>query len=401
MRWMFNVSESTIGHYMNATKSVDQLQLATIVACAIVFIVGILGNLLVVIVFGSRLTKIKAGDLFFTNLALADLLICIIVPGDKIYHIMGGNYRAIGHIGCKCIHFVSITSVGVSSLTLLAISLDRYIIVRAPLRPRLRFRYLVGACLLIWCLSGLLGVPYLMEGNIKLHVIDNNTQLMVCRGEMNYEDYIIHTFITFVVQVIAPMVIITIMCSLIAYELHQVLKSDLFLNRDRITRSRFKQNRKTVILLVVLVLSFFTCVTPVNIFYLVYTFKKHGLSVKTAELVFTILLMLQLVNSCLNPIIYSKLHTMFRHTALSWFFPYLRENLLKFQSIFAHYPGKHSNTFFSCVRGDSVYWCDDDIDENITICLKEANGPILHRKSSSDGGGEMIPLGVVKGTTNC
>ena len=68
------------------------------------------------------------------NLALADLIGTMVVPLKMFMELMQYSFLPIGDAGCKIISFLTMTTITVSSLTLLIISIDRYIIVRWPLR---------------------------------------------------------------------------------------------------------------------------------------------------------------------------------------------------------------------------------------------------------------------------
>ena len=68
------------------------------------------------------------------NLALADLIGTMVVPLKMCMELMQYSFLPIGDTGCKIISFLPMTTITVSSLTLLIISIDRYIIVRWPFR---------------------------------------------------------------------------------------------------------------------------------------------------------------------------------------------------------------------------------------------------------------------------
>lgn len=340
--WLQHNTTKSTPHYMD---EISPLQFLTIIVCLMVLVIGILGNLLVLIVFGSRFSKIKACELFLTNLALADLLGSIVLPGDKLFLMTGGDYRGIGDAGCKAIHFITITSISVSAITLIAISFDRYVIVRWPLKRRMSMKFLVFICVMIWFLGSLLGIPYLINDNIRLHMTDNATQQMHCYSFIEKQERIAHTLITFFVQVSIPLIVMSATYSLIIYELKKITKTQVFQNHERVTRSRFKRNRKTVKLLFVVVFSFFVCIAPVNTFYLLYTFNAHNLDLKTTQHVFSILLMLQMANSCCNPIIYSKLHTSFRKTTLSLFCSCCVSNISTFKSTLSQFASTRISRF--------------------------------------------------------
>ena len=67
-----------------------------------VFVVGIVGNILVLAVFGSRWRKLKTCEFHLVNLAVADLVASVVVPADKLYYLVGGHYGIIGAGWLRC-----------------------------------------------------------------------------------------------------------------------------------------------------------------------------------------------------------------------------------------------------------------------------------------------------------
>jgi len=301
--------------FKSATGGPNALFFISFLVYATVFVVGLLGNLLVLVVFGIRCQRLKTCERYLVNLAVADLIGSLVVPADKLYYLLGGHYDVIGSSGCVCVSFVTITTFTVSSLTLVAISIDRYAVVKWPLRPRATKKVTLSIFAVIWTLGCLPGVPYLIKNHVHL-MTAQGTDRMICGHNMKKTVHVIHTLITFAMQVALPLLVMTVTYILIIYELIQVENSDLYKSQQLEICKRCKQNKKTIKLLIVVVTVFFICVAPVNIFYLLYLFNTHSLSLPTATLTFNILLMLQMLNSCINPLIYSKLHTSFRRDSL-------------------------------------------------------------------------------------
>lgn len=92
------------------------LKYFTVIFCTLIFIVGILGNILVLIVFGSRWSKLKTCEMLMVSLACSDLIGSIIVPGKMLLENMEHSFHAIGDTGCKIVSFLSMTSITVSAL---------------------------------------------------------------------------------------------------------------------------------------------------------------------------------------------------------------------------------------------------------------------------------------------
>uniref|UniRef100_A0A8K9X8G8 Galanin receptor 1b n=1 Tax=Oncorhynchus mykiss TaxID=8022 RepID=A0A8K9X8G8_ONCMY len=127
-----------------------------------IFLLGVVGNSLVMIVIG----KIKARrnrsttNIFILNLSIADLLFLLFcVPFQAtIYSLPEWIF---GAFLCKCVHYLVMVCMLVSIFTLVAMSVDRYIaVVHSKKSPCIRNRRnaLTGVCV-IWALSFIFSIP--------------------------------------------------------------------------------------------------------------------------------------------------------------------------------------------------------------------------------------------------
>ncbi|XP_028374848.1 galanin receptor type 2 [Phyllostomus discolor] len=129
---------------------------------ALIFLVGTVGNTLVLAVLLRGGRAISTTNLFILNLGVADLcfILCCVPFQATIYTLDGW---AFGWLLCKAVHFLIFLTMHASSFTLAAVSLDRYLAIRYPLHSReLRTpRNALAAIGLIWGLSLLFSGPYL------------------------------------------------------------------------------------------------------------------------------------------------------------------------------------------------------------------------------------------------
>ncbi|XP_006756454.2 PREDICTED: galanin receptor type 2, partial [Myotis davidii] len=127
-----------------------------------IFLVGTVGNSLVLAVLLRSGRAVSTTNLFILNLGVADLsfIVCCVPFQATIYTLDGWVF---GSLLCKAVHFLIFLTMHASSFTLAAVSLDRYLAIHYPLRSReLRTpRNALGAIGLIWGLSLLFSGPYL------------------------------------------------------------------------------------------------------------------------------------------------------------------------------------------------------------------------------------------------
>ncbi|XP_023275617.1 chemokine-like receptor 1 isoform X2 [Seriola lalandi dorsalis] len=123
---MVNVSitsNSSTTSGLDSTGRYNYLAIATMVIYSVIFLVGTMGNGLVIYVTGCRMKK-TVNSIWFLNLALADFLftafllfMIISVSQDYQWH--------FGHFMCKLNNFVGVVNMFASVFLLMAISLDR------------------------------------------------------------------------------------------------------------------------------------------------------------------------------------------------------------------------------------------------------------------------------------
>ncbi|XP_004634656.1 galanin receptor type 3 [Octodon degus] len=137
------------------------------VVFALIFLLGTVGNGLVLAVLlqpgpSAWQEPGSTTDLFILNLAVADLcfILCCVPFQAAIYTL---DAWLFGALVCKAVHLLIYLTMYASSFTLAAVSVDRYLAVRHPLRSRaLRTpRNARAAVGLVWLLAALFSAPYL------------------------------------------------------------------------------------------------------------------------------------------------------------------------------------------------------------------------------------------------
>ncbi|XP_072501883.1 LOW QUALITY PROTEIN: galanin receptor type 2 [Notamacropus eugenii] len=129
---------------------------------ALIFLVGTVGNSLVLAVLLRSGQMSRPTNLFILNLGVADLcfIVCCVPFQATIYTLDGWVF---GALLCKTVHFLIFLTMYASSFTLATVSLDRYLAIRYPLHSReLRTpRNGLAAIGLIWTLALIFSGPYL------------------------------------------------------------------------------------------------------------------------------------------------------------------------------------------------------------------------------------------------
>ncbi|XP_046994365.1 prolactin-releasing peptide receptor-like [Schistocerca americana] len=124
-----------------------------------IFVLGLAGNALVVVVVARNRAMHTVTNVFIGNLALSDVLLCALcVPFTPLYTFLGS--WVFGGALCRAVVLAQGTSVYTSTLTLTSIAVDRFFVIVHPFRPRMRLSTCAWSLAGIWLFSALATLPY-------------------------------------------------------------------------------------------------------------------------------------------------------------------------------------------------------------------------------------------------
>ncbi|KAF6215334.1 hypothetical protein GE061_010086 [Apolygus lucorum] len=131
---------------------------------SIVFIVGVLGNAMVVLV----VTRVRAlhspTNCYLLSLAVADTVVLLAaVPNEILSYYLVGNQWLWGDIGCALFIFCQNLGINASSLSLVAFTVERYIAICHPMKAhKICTRgHAERVTLFVWCFATLYCSPWL------------------------------------------------------------------------------------------------------------------------------------------------------------------------------------------------------------------------------------------------
>lgn len=106
----------------------------------VIFVLALLGNGVVCYIVQSSPRMRTVTNYFIFNLAIGDVLMSLFCVPFSFISILILGYWPFGVILCHLVNYSQAISVLVSAYTLVAISVDRYIVIMWPLRPRITKR---------------------------------------------------------------------------------------------------------------------------------------------------------------------------------------------------------------------------------------------------------------------
>ncbi|XP_047136233.1 probable G-protein coupled receptor 34 [Hydra vulgaris] len=317
MKTLENISNYKVSQVNSFIKHRDSFHSANIFVLfglALVFFVGVIGNIIVLYVFAWKKRQSRSRfETLLVPLALIDLLTSFITPIIFTYGTLT-NYRRwdFGQFGCKVLSSFFPVSITLSQSILVFISYERYKVVISPFYRSFK-KILIRFWILLTILISLILVsPYTDSLEI---VIDTGYDIYTCIPNSNkhYQLYFYsvgNTLRDFLA---------TVAMVYFGYKTNQYIQSNIKTITDR--RHKFKRiicAIKARKMLVVVVCCFSFCVFPLDLFqaitYTLYITKTIQ-NVKSYNLLLqanTYLTVLQVANSALNIIIYSQMHNDFR-----------------------------------------------------------------------------------------
>ncbi|XP_017148681.1 neuropeptide CCHamide-1 receptor isoform X2 [Drosophila miranda] len=263
---------------------------------ALIFVVGVLGNGTLIVVFLSVRQMRNVPNTYILSLALADLLVIITtVPlASTIYTV---EYWPYGSFLCSLSEFMKDVSIGVSVFTLTALSGDRYFAIVDPLRKfhahgggRRATRMTLAIAVSIWLLAIICGLPALIGSNLKARFaliirklvvklisflpllqylgINQEKSIVICypypdAWGANYAKTMV--LLHFLVYYAIPLVIIAVFYVLIA--LHLMYTASVPGEMQGAVR-QVRARRKVAVTVLAFVVIFGICFLPYHVFFL-------------------------------------------------------------------------------------------------------------------------------------
>ncbi|NWU97487.1 GALR2 protein, partial [Upupa epops] len=289
----------------NTSSDSPELQAAGVIVpiiFSLIFLLGTVGNgLVLAVLLQNGQVKYTTTNLFILNLAMADLcfIICCVPFQATIYTLDGWLF---GAFVCKAVHFLIYLTMYASSFTLAAVSVDRYLAIRYPLKSRdLRTSRNAGVAIAtIWSLSLLFAGPYL-----SYYQIVHYHGVPVCIPIWDNQHRKILDILTFVFGYLLPVTVVSLTYA-------RTIKF-LWTSVDpieRISESR-KAKRKVTKMIVAVAILFCLCWLPHHLVILCFWFGHFPFNRATYACRLASHC-LSYANSCLNPIVYALISKHFR-----------------------------------------------------------------------------------------
>ena len=272
-----------------------------LVSVITVFVLGLVGNMFVLIVVHAKNARKTVHGIFVTCLAVADLvLLCF----DSPVSILGKFNVASEIFNCRIHIIVVTTGYNAGLFTITSMAMHRCHVVTHPWRPKLKRKGAIIWVSLIWLAAFILVVPLIL--------VNNPTEKDCAEIWPTPDHRQAYTVSLMTIQYIMPL-LITAICYI---RIWLFLKSrPVFPNSSGLTIAREthgEESTKESILILktvaVIVLLFLAFLLPTQVAWMLLDFRN----ISSDELWFASDILTRL-HSCLNPVVYGVMNKQFRH----------------------------------------------------------------------------------------
>nr|XP_040128623.1 neuromedin-U receptor 2 isoform X2 [Ictidomys tridecemlineatus] len=248
--------EDPLKKYLNSTEDYlaylcgpprSHLFLPVSVVYALIFVVGVVGNLLVCLVILRHQTMKTPTNYYLFSLAVSDLLVLLLGMPLEVYE-MWRNYPFLfGPVGCyfKTALFETVCFASILSVT--TVSVERYVAILHPFRAKLEStrRRALRILGIVWGFSLIFSLPNTSIHGIKFHYFPNGTSVPGSATCTVIKPMWIYNFIIQVTSFlfyVLPMTLISVLYYLMGLR----LKKDESLEADEVTANIHRPSRKSV-----------------------------------------------------------------------------------------------------------------------------------------------------------
>nr|XP_033810393.1 C5a anaphylatoxin chemotactic receptor 1-like isoform X2 [Geotrypetes seraphini] len=274
-------------------KTICIVILASLILYALVFLLGVPGNLLVIWITGFEMKK-TVNTTWFLHLSIADLLCCLSLPFLAMQVILDHHWP-LGSVTCKLIPSLTLLNMYMSILLLTAISADRCALVMMPVWCQNNRTVLKATivCISLWFLALLMTTPSFFFQSVYSPPLTDKKMCIVDYTKLNHHQSTVKISVVtyrFVLGFIVPFFMITICYGLLIY---------------KVKSSRFFQSSKTLKIILTVIIGFFVCWFPYHVTAIILATQPPTSSLlESTQRADPIVISLAFINSCINPIIY-------------------------------------------------------------------------------------------------
>ncbi|XP_071038518.1 thyrotropin-releasing hormone receptor-like isoform X2 [Parasteatoda tepidariorum] len=288
----------------------------------IVFVVGALGNIMVVIVVWQTRSMHTPTNCYLVSLSIADFMVLISsVPNEIFAYYLLGDEWIWGRWGCAIFIFLQYLGINASSLSITAFTIERYIAICHPMKAQFictvnrAKKIIIG----VWIFASIYCSPWLFLTKTAPIYYKGYEDLETCTFALSRNLYVGYFMADMVLFYAFPLLLSVILYSLIAKILftNEIPKTPgkkngstpLSTGDSKKSNNNYNARVQVVKMLIVVVVLFATLWFPYRFLVVYNSFASN----RYMELWFLMFCKTMIfINSAINPILYNAMSIKFR-----------------------------------------------------------------------------------------
>ena len=282
-----------------------------VVIYGFIFMIGVPGNILVILTI-IRVPKMRSiKNLLIANIAFGDLISILWCLTTALLGLF--EPWPFGESVCKYLNPMSDVIIGNTVFTIVVISFERYRAIISPFSSKPTLRRTVLAITFFWVLAYvLIGLPLVKSTQLGYHGFWVSRVCSLLWPSRSFE--LTYRMAIFLCVFLVPCVVVLFCFIRIKKKLEENIRFASTSLRGRSTLKRAKRNQRLIKMLLVIFVCFTACFLPVNTLLLAFTFAKEKmLPWKYLIVIFQLAIAVLFLNSMMNPIILYMLSRDFRN----------------------------------------------------------------------------------------
>ncbi|XP_013185170.1 neuropeptide F receptor isoform X2 [Amyelois transitella] len=283
----------------------DTTQAILLTFYVLLIVIGLCGNVLVVISVVRKPAMRTARNMFIVNLAVSDTLVCVVGTPLTVLELLTKHWPLPDWPSlCKACGAIQATSIFVSTITITAIALDRYQLIVYPTQCGIQTMGVVFIMCGIWVFAIALASPLYIFRNLIIHKtgIVGMESLSFCIEDWPIEEGRgIYSVLSLIFQYLLPVSVVLLTHVQIHNRIHRRMQD------------RRRSRNKTAAILTAIVVTYVISWLPLNVFNLVADFStKPILDEKPLTITYAVCHMFGMSSAVSNPLLYGWLNDNFR-----------------------------------------------------------------------------------------
>ncbi|XP_074499525.1 thyrotropin-releasing hormone receptor [Sebastes fasciatus] len=190
-------------------------QVITIFLTMLICVVGIAGNIMVVLVVLRTKHMVTPTNCYLVSLAVADLIVLLAAGLPNISDVV--SFWIYGYTGCLCITYLQYLGINVSSCSITAFTIERYIAICHSIKAQFictvsRAKRIIAA---VWIFTSLYCIMWFFLVDTDETVYTNGV-VVTCGYRVSRSFYMPIYFLDFTLFYVIPLIVATVLYGLIA-----------------------------------------------------------------------------------------------------------------------------------------------------------------------------------------